>query len=458
MTDKEFDAVLHSGAPVHLTGIGGVSMRALAQMLKSLGADVRGSDRDDSVYIERLRGQGIPVFVGHRAENVEGAALVIRTAAVRDDNPEISAARENGIPVLERAQAWGLLMKCYNTTVCVSGTHGKTTTTSMIATFAQTAELDPTVMVGGELENIGGTLRIGRSDLFIAESCEYRNSFLSFFPTMAVILNIDRDHLDFFKDTEDIMRSFRKFAELTPKNGCVIANGDDENTRVALSGIDRRVVWFGTGADCDVRPSHITVRNGCHSCDVMAGEELYSRIRLSVPGRHNLQNALAAAACAKELGVSSEHFATGIAAYRGVGRRFELKKRWHGAMIYDDYAHHPSEVEAALKAARETTQGRLICVFQPHTYSRIASLLNEFADALKYADLCIICPIYAARETNQWNVSSADLQALIPNSLTAKDLDDAAQILKQIVQPGDLVFTMGAGDVYRVADSLCEEE
>lgn len=457
MNNKEFDLILHSGAPIHLTGIGGVSMRALARMLLDMGANVRGSDRDESFHTMQLREQGIPVAVGHRAENTAGAALVIRTAAVRDDNPEIAAAHERGTPVIGRADAWGLLMERYGTAVCVAGTHGKTTTTSMIATFSAMSGLDPTIMVGGDLPSIGGTLRIGHGGLMVAESCEYQNSFLSFHPTVAVILNIDRDHLDFFKDTDDIMHSFRRFAELTPENGCVIANGDDEHTRTALSGIGRRVVWFGTAEDCYVRPENITDESGFYGCDIMIGGVLYCRIRLSVPGRHNLQNALAAAAVALELGVPAERFAAGIESYHGVGRRFEFKKRWHGASIYDDYAHHPSEIAAALKAASEVTAGRVVCVFQPHTFSRTAALLPEFAAALRHADRCILCPIYAAREKNEWNISSADLQVLIPGALLARDLPDAAEKLGGVVNPGDLVFTMGAGDVYLVADYLTEE-
>lgn len=458
MNDQEFDSILRSGAPVHLTGIGGVSMRALARMLKNLEVNVRGSDRDESIYTGYLREEGIPVTIGHRAENTAGAALVIRTAAVPDDNPEIAAARVRGTPVIERAEAWGLLMKRFEAAVCIAGTHGKTTTTSMIATFTAAAGLDPTVMVGGDLPSIGGTLRIGHSGLIVAESCEYKNSFLHFHPTVAIILNIDRDHLDFFKDMDDIMHSFRSFAERTPAHGCVVANGDDINTRTALAGIDRRVIWFGTAEDCDVRPAHITDEGGCYGCDVMIGGVLYAGIRLSVPGRHNLQNALAAAAVARELGVPAEQFATGITDYRGVGRRFEFKKRWHDAVVYDDYAHHPGEIEASLRAAREVTAGRVICVFQPHTYSRTAALLPDFAAALHHADLCILCPIYAAREKNDWNVSAADLQSHIPGALLARDLSDAAQILADVVRPGDLIFTMGAGDVYRVADDLIEEE
>ncbi len=454
MNEQTFEHILHSGRTVHLVGIGGVSMRALARMLRDMGVSVRGSDRDESVHTQALRESGIPVTIGHRAENVLGAALVIRTAAIRDDNPEIVSARAENIPVVSRAEAWGMIMGHYRRVVCVAGTHGKTSTTAMIATFTQAAALDPTVMVGGELPSIGGTLRIGHSDLFVAEACEYRNSFLSFRPTVSVILNIDRDHLDFFKDTDDIIASFRRFALLTPEDGAVILNGDDENSRRAVEGLPRRVVTFGLSENCDVHPENIRVEKGLYSCDVIADGKLYCCMKLSVPGKHNLLDALAAAAVAVELGVLSDDFARGMESYRGVGRRFEFKKHWRGADVYDDYAHHPNEIEASLKAAKALSPGRVICVFQPHTYSRTVSLLDDFALALSHADKAILCPIYAARETNTYGISSADLAGRIPGAEAVEDFDHAARRLAEIVRPGDLIFTMGAGDVWRVADLL----
>ena len=454
MNHLMFNEIICSGQPVHLIGIGGVSMRALAKMLKDMGAKVRGSDRDSSIYTLQLDEQGIPVAIGHRPDNVREAGLIIRTAAIHDDNPEILAARAAGIPVISRAEAWGFIMEHYSKVVCVSGTHGKTSTTAMIATFTQAAQLDPTVMVGGDLPSIGGTLRIGRGDLFVAEACEYQNSFLSFRPTAAVILNIDRDHLDFFKDTDDIISSFRRFAMLTPENGVVIINGDDENCHKAVEQLNRKVMTFGFSEQCDVRAENTEIRDGSFFSDVLYKGKLYCRMQLRVPGRHNLMNALASAAVAIHLGVPSEAFAAGIGSYNGVGRRFEFKKNWREASVYDDYSHHPTEIAAALKAARELQPNRVICVFQPHTYSRTVSLLDDFAGALKLADKAILCPIYAARETNTYGISSQDLAERIPGAVAADDLRHAAQILGELVQPGDLIFTMGAGDVNKIVHLL----
>lgn len=454
MNVLNFNEILRSDAPIHLIGVGGVSMRALARMLKDMGANVRGSDRDSSIYTLQLDEQGIPVAIGHRPDNVREAGLVIRTAAIKDDNPEVVAARAQNIPVISRAEAWGFIMEHYSKVVCVAGTHGKTSTTAMIATFAESSSLDPTVMVGGDLPSIGGTLRIGHGELFVAEACEYQNSFLSFHPTLAVILNIDRDHLDFFKDTDDIIASFRTFARLTPADGAVILNGDDANCRKMARNLDREVITFGFGEDCDVRAVNQAFRNGLNCCDVLYKGELYCRMALKVPGDHNLMNALSAAAVAIRLGVPSEDFAKGIGAYNGVGRRFEFKRAWRDAKVYDDYSHHPTEIEAALKAAKSLEPNRVVCVFQPHTYSRTVSLLDEFAQALTHADKVILCPIYAAREVNTYGVSSEDLAKRIPGAQVADDLRHAAQMLGEQVQPGDLIFTMGAGDVCKLVQYL----
>lgn len=450
-----FRDMIDTKKPIHLVGIGGVSMRALAGMLLDMGASVSGSDRDDSEATERLRESGIPVAVGHDPENVRGKSLVIRTAAVPDSNPEIAAAREAGIPVIERAEAWGLIMSRYAQAVCIAGTHGKTSTTSMAASMAMEAGLDPTVMVGGELPRIGGTLRIGRSPLFIAEACEYKNSYHSFTPRIAVILNVDHDHPDFFKDTNEIVSSFRRFAELVPReDGVVIANLDDSKTMRAVRGVSRRTVTFGMSDSADIYPRNVSSVSGYYHCDVWNGPHYFCHIGLSVPGLHNLYNALACAAIAVELGISGEAFEAGVNDYTGVGRRFELKREWRGATVYDDYAHHPSEIQATLMAAKSMAKGRVICIFQPHTFSRTDSLLEDFADTLSLADIAVICPIFAAREENTSGVSSADLAQRIPGALAADSLAHAAELLRGLVQPGDMIFTMGAGDVYKVAEML----
>ncbi|MEA4920705.1 MAG: UDP-N-acetylmuramate--L-alanine ligase [Clostridiaceae bacterium] len=455
MEYNEFKSIIDSKQLIHICGINGVSMKALAKELCGMGAKVQGSDRDPSPYLDEFNSLGIRFIHGHDIDNTTGAAIVIRTAAVLDNNPDIIGAKKRGTPILERANAWGMLMSRYKQSVCVSGTHGKTSTTSMIATFTQSCGCDPTVMVGGNLSNIGGSLRRGSSDLFIAEACEYKNSFLSFTPTIAIILNIDRDHLDFFSDTDDIIASFTKFAYLVPEDtGIVIACLDDINTVKAVKDINRQVITFGTTADANFYMTNITSENGFYSFDVIHNGEFFTRLNMSVPGRHYARNALAAAAVAYLLGVSPDDFKKGIEEYKGVGRRFEYRGSFNGAKIFDDYAHHPSEIEATLKAAADMEPKRTICIFQPHTYSRTVSLLNEFADALSHCDQCVLTEIYAARETNFSGITSEKLSSMIKGSVCVHSLENAAHYIKENAQPGDLIFTMGAGDIYKVYDIL----
>lgn len=455
MDYRTFEAIIKEGRPIHLCGIGGVSMRALARYLRNRGANVRGSDRDATSDTKKLEALGIPVAIGHDEHNTDGAALVIRTAAVTDSNPDIVGARREGIPVLERAQAWGLIMTRYPSAVCIAGTHGKTTTTSMVATFTQAAGFDPTVMVGGDLPSIGGTLRIGGGTLMVAEACEYKNSYHSFSPSVAVILNVDRDHLDFFSDTDDIIRSFRHFAELVPQDtGLVVVNRDDANAMASVSGIDRPVMTFGSDERADVYCRNVQDVGGFYQAEVWYRGQFYSKLRLSVPGRHNLMNALAAAAVAIHLGTDPVAFETGMEAYHGVGRRFEYRGELNGARLFDDYSHHPSEIVAALKAAQEMRPSRVICIFQPHTYSRTVSLLSEFAEALKAADVCILADIYAAREVNTWGVTTDQLAAMIPGAEAIHSFQGIADRVKAMAAPGDIILTMGAGDVTKLQEML----
>ena len=459
MNYSDFKQIIDSKQLIHICGINGVSMKALAKQLCSLGARVQGSDRDPSPYLDEFESLGIKFIQGHDLENTKGAALVIRTAAVLDNNPDIVGAKKRGTPILERAQAWGMLMSNYKQAICIAGTHGKTSTTSMIATFTQSAGCDPTVMVGGNLSNIGGSLRIGSSDLFVAEACEYKNSFLSFTPTIAVILNIDRDHLDFFSDTDDIIASFTKFAYLVPEEtGVVIACLDDINTVKAVKDINRRVITFGASKNADFYYDNLVSHRGYYSFDVYHNGEYFTHLDMAVPGIHNARNALSAAAVAWLLGVSPEDFKKGIEEYHGVGRRFEYRGSYNGADIYDDYAHHPSEIEATLKAARDMNPKRIICIFQPHTYSRTVSLLNEFADALSHCDVCVLTDIFAARETNFSGITSQKLSGMVKNSVCLSTLEQAAGYIKDNARPGDLIFTTGAGDIYNVYDILTSME
>lgn len=443
---------------IHLIGIGGVSMNSLAELLLSLGVPVTGSDRAHSAVAERLERLGAKITYAHLPENVENAALIVRTAAVHDDNPEIVRAHEKGIPVMERAEAWGSLMKDYRNVICLSGTHGKTTTTSMMSLIAMHAQLDPTVMVGSNLPAIGGTLRIGGKGCFVAESCEYCNSFLSFSPTIAVILNVEADHLDFFKDLDDIIHSFHEFCLRTPEDGLVVVNADDANAMKAVQGIDRTVLTFGTQPTADVYPENITIKNGYYSFDVLAHGEKYAAVTLSVPGRHNMLNALASCAVSSYLKLDGARVAEGLNAFTGSSRRFQRTGTMpNGALVVDDYAHHPSEMRATLAAAREMDFDRIICAFQPHTYTRTKALFDEFVDALKLCDLAVLAPIYAAREQNTIGIYSSDLAAKVPGAKSFDSFEEIADFLRSEAKPGDLVLTMGAGNIDEVGRMLVQE-
>ena len=454
----DISAFLVPGRRAHLAGIGGVSMRPLAEVLHGMGLAVQGSDMNDSPAVERLRALGIPVAIGHSAENLGECDFVIRTAAIHDDNPEISGAAARGIPVFERAQAWGAIMKGYRNALCISGTHGKTTTTSMATHIFLAAEKDPTVMIGGTLGILQSGYRVGRGDTFIAESCEYCNSFLSFFPTVAVILNVEADHLDFFKDLADVEKSFRAFADLVPERGFVVANRDDAGARETLASYGRRVFWFSLrDEDADCRAANLTWHDGLPTFDVVIRGAVYAHVALQVGGEHNVMNALAAASGAYLLGVPGSAVEAGLASFRGAGRRFERKGEFRGATVYDDYAHHPGELHALLTMAKALPYRRIVCAFQPHTYSRTHALFNEFVEELKLPDVLILAEIYAAREKNDLGISSADLAAKIPGAIYCSTLARVTETLRELAQPGDLILTVGAGDIYKAGENLLKE-
>lgn len=450
MTVAELKEYLTAGRHVHLIGIGGVSMFPLAEVLKRAGLVVTGSDIHENANVDHLIAQGIPVTLGHRPENIRGADLVIRTAAVHDDNPEIQAAHTAGIPVFERAQAWGAIMMDYRHAVCVSGTHGKTTTTSMCAHIAMAAGTDPTIMIGGNLPLLGAGYRVGNGDTIILESCEYCNSFLNFFPTVAVILDVDADHLDFFKDLADVEHSFRTFASLVPEDGLIVANGDDQNTRDTLQGLP--YLSFGFDASNTVYGKNFS--EDFSEFDVICGGEPYAKVRLGVIGRHNALNALAACAVAWKFGISGEDAKTALASFHGAGRRLEYKGSYRGADVYDDYAHHPNELHALLQAVRLMHYQRVICAFQPHTYSRTRALFQDFVDELRTVDQAVLTDIYAAREQNTVGVSSADLAAEIPGSVYCPSLQSVTAYLQANARPGDIILTVGAGDIYKAGEAL----
>ena len=444
----------HPGAKVHLCGIGGVSMSPLAEVLHSMGLSVRGSDMQESAAVEHLRALGIPVTIGHQAQAVEGADFLVRTAAVHDDNPEILRARETGIPVFERAEAWGAIMRGYRNALCIAGTHGKTTTTSMATHIFMAAGADPTVMIGGTLPMLHSGYRVGAGDTIILESCEYCNSFLHFFPTVAVVLNVEADHLDFFKDLQDVERSFRRFAQLVPEGGRVVANADDTGAMEALAGLP--VFSFGVKNTADSRAEHLQWEDGLPSFDVAVQGRFYCHVALQVGGMHNVMNALAAATAAYVLGVPGEAVQEGLASFTGAGRRFEHKGTYHGAEIYDDYAHHPGELHALLQMARTLGYRRIICAFQPHTYTRTKALFDDFVRELKAADVVLLAEIYAAREKNTIGISSRDLAAHLPGAIYCPTLADVTERLRELAREGDLILTVGAGNIYTAGEALLQ--
>ena len=445
------------GRKGHLIGIGGVSMSPLAEVLAEAGLIITGSDMNESANVKHLRSLGLQIAIGHRAENIsEDTEFVVRTAAVHEDNPEIQEARRRGIPVFERTQAWGAIMKDYRNSLCISGTHGKTTTTSMCTHILMAAERDPTVMIGGTLPLLHAGHRVGSGDTIVMEACEYYNSFHAFSPTVAVVLNIEEDHMDFFKDLEDIKASFRKFASLVPPDGYIIANAEDENAMDALRPLNRDIFTFGLNKGADVYAANIKRHGSETEFDVIYCEEVFTHVNLRVPGLHNIKNALAASAAAICLGCSPAAIRYGLAGFSGANRRFEFKGRFNGAEIYDDYAHHPGELKALLDAVEPLGYRRVILVFQPHTYSRTAALFDDFVEQLKRPDFCYLAEIYAAREKNTIGISSADLAKHLPNAVFFPDNLELEKTLRAVASPGDIILTVGAGDVYRIGEHLLE--
>ena len=440
------------GRHVHLVGIGGVSMRPLGLVLQGIGLLVTGSDMNSSVSTDELIAQGIHVAIGHRAENIRGADCIIRTAAAHNDNPEIAAARAAGIPVFERAQAWGVIMQAYKNAICVFGTHGKTTTTSMVTHILMEAAWDPTVMIGGYLPLLHAGHRVGHGDTIVLESCEYCDSFLNFYPTLAVVLNIEEDHLDYFKDLLAIEKSFHTFAELATMG--VLANGDDKNTMDALAGL--RYVTFGIGEGNRIHGANFS--DDWREFDVVCDGQTYCHLKLQVVGHHNTLNALAAAGTAWMLGIPGSAVERGLAQFHGAGRRMEFKGKFHGADVYDDYAHHPGELAATLEAVRSMGYRRVVVAFQPHTYTRTKALFEDFVRELKKPDLVILAEIYAARERNTVGISSMDLVRRIPGAVYCETLPEVTECLRSVAREGDVILTVGAGDIYRAGEALLKAQ
>ena len=450
----------HTPIPIHFIGIGGISMSGLAEILLKEGFSVSGSDSHASALTEHLESLGARVLIGQAASNIpEDCQLVVYTAAIHPDNPEYAEAKSRKLPLLSRAELLGQLMRNYKTSVAVAGTHGKTTTTSMIASVLLSGDADPTISVGGILSSIGGNIRVGGSNVFLTEACEYTNSFLHFFPTVGIILNIEEDHMDFFKDLNDIRRSFRRFAELLPTQGLLIINSDIEDYEEITEGLACRVVTFGSAEAADYRADDITYDELGHpSFRLVRKNGKGTRIRLQVPGEHNVFNALASIAAAEALQIPDEAVEKGLLSFTGTDRRFQYKGQVNGITIIDDYAHHPTEIRATLQAAAHYPHRKIWCVFQPHTYSRTKAFLKEFAQALSLADHVVLADIYPARETDTLGISSRDLEkelkALGTDVSYFSSFGEIEAFLLEKCIHGDLCITMGAGDVINIGEDL----
>ena len=439
---------------VHFIGIGGVSMSGIAKILLNKGIRVSGSDIQESDAVAELRNLGATVYIGHQAENITDQNLVVYTSAVHDDNPEIIEAKKRDIKLIDRAAMLGLIMKDYKTAISVAGTHGKTTATSMFAYVLMGAMLDPTVMVGGTLDGIKGNLRIGASEYFLTETCEYMRNFLKFFPKIAVILNVEEDHLDYYRDIDDIISAFSDFASLVPDDGFVVVNKESENAMKAVQNIDKRVYTFGYGdADFSIANVHYTswgypVFDICHRGEKVLGLEL------NVAGEHNVLNATAVALASSVMGIDTKSIKKGLESYTGTKRRFEKKGYVNGALVIDDYAHHPTEIEATFKALANVKHNNEWLIFQPHTYTRTISLLDEFASSLSGAKNVIITDIYAAREKDTGIVHAKDLADKIDGAVYIKTFEEIGEYIKKNAKEGDVVITMGAGNVCNIINYL----
>ncbi len=444
----------------HFIGIGGISMSGLAELLLSDGFKVSGSDMAESELTDSLTSLGARISFPQSADNItDDIDVVVYTAAIHEDNPELMEVRRRNITALTRADFLGQIMKLYRTSAAVAGTHGKTTTTSMLSEILLKADTDPTLSIGGMLKSIGGNFRVGSRDFFVTEACEYTNSFLSFFPTVGVILNVDEDHLDFFKDLRDIQNSFHRFASLLPEDGALIINGETKGFDIVTEGLKCRIITYGPDNAYDYYPSDISFNDmACASFTLHHGDKILGNVSLKVPGEHNIGNACAAAAAAEEMGIDKEHIINALNEFSGTDRRFQYKGSFNGVQVIDDYAHHPTEIKASLTAAKKCRYNTLWCVFQPHTYTRTKALLKEFAEALSLADRVVLAEIYPARETDNLGISSEtlmkEIQALGHNARYFDSFEKIEKFLSENCIHGDLLITMGAGDVYKIGERL----
>ena len=435
-----------------MIGIGGISMSALADILLYFGFNVSGSDVNNSPLIEKLKSKGIDISLCQSGENIKNPDLVCYTAAISKDNPELLRAKELNIPTLERAELLGLIMKKYKYPLAIAGTHGKTTTTSMLSLILLQANLDPTILVGGELKQIDGNIKIGKEDYLVFEACEYVESFLNFHPFLSIITNIEEDHLDYFVDLSHIITSFKKFSSLNSPDGLIIVCSDDKNVNSLVQNIDRNFKKYAIFDKCAnfLAKNIENLPNGGCKYDILYDNEYFTTITLTVSGTHNVYNSLGAAAAAASLGISASDIQKGLESFEGTKRRYERIGEKNGFFVVDDYAHHPTEIKSTLETAKNLTKGTVWCIFQPHTYTRTKAFLNDFATSLSLSDRVILTDIYAARELDDGTIHSKDLAKLIPDSIYIKSFEEIAGYINENAKKGDTVITMGAGDVYKI--------
>ena len=452
-----YEDLLKGKQHVHFIGIGGSGMFPLAQILHDKGYFITGSDNNETDTLALVRGLGIPVHLGHDPKHIEGADLVVYTAAIMKDNPELLAAKASNATVIERSVLLGVISRQYPNAVCICGTHGKTTSTAMLTQLLLDCGADPTAVIGGKLRSIGGNGRVGKSETFVCESCEYVDTFLKLSPDVSVVLNIDRDHLEYFKNLENIIRSFNAFNKMASK--MVIVNGDDENSMRSLDGVTVPILTFGTKEGLDYTAENIAVERGVfYQYDLCHRGETLCRIRLGVPGRHNVLNSLAVCVAALQCGVTPAQLEEHLPHFGGAGRRFEFLGEVNGFTVADDYAHHPAELEATLKVATQMGYNKVWAVFQPFTFSRTSILLDDFARVLQIADRAVITAIMGAREINTYGIHAKDLADKVPGSVQLDTFPEVADYLLAHVEPGDLVLTLGCGDVYKIDKLLLGEK
>lgn len=445
---REEDKLIKNVKRVHMIGIGGSGMCPLAEILHSKGYILTGSDNNESDPLKRIKALGIKVFMGHNAENIKGAELVVYSAAIATDNPEIVAAKEMGIPTMERSHLLGALTRYFDNVVGVCGTHGKTTCTSMITQILLLNKYEPTAVIGGRLPLINSNGIAGKSDTFVCEACEFVDTFLQMTPDKAVLLNIDNDHLDYFKTMDNLVLSFHKFLAMSKKS---YINGDDALCRKAAEDISAEIVTFGINSSNDYYAENISAGKFGFCFDVMSKGEKIATLELKAPGRHNVLNGLAAFAVCYDMGVPADGIKTALAEFTGAGRRFEFLGEFENFTLADDYAHHPTEIKATLTAAKELSYNRVIAVFQPFTFSRTALLKDEFIEALSIADKVILTPIMGSREVNTYNIYSEDLANKLPDAVVVDGFSNIADKIIETAQKGDIVITMGGGDIYKAA-------